>query len=162
MQYLIFMKKPLFFGLLGSLGLIAFYFFVMTLLSSPREATLQFYYLSPWIISISVGFGIQVVLYTKLRMIIKNANPGVGKGIIFASGTTSSVSMIACCAHHLVDVLPLIGFSALSIFLVRYQVPLLSMSLLINLLGITVMLRNLRKIQLSGNTEEEKKRGDYQ
>ncbi len=118
----------------------------MILLSSPREAVLQFYYLWPWIISISAGFGIQVGLYTKLKMIIKT--DGAGKGMVFASGATSSVSMIACCAHHLVDVLPLIGFSALSIFFVRYQVPLLSFSLLINLLGITVMIRNLRKIQL--------------
>jgi len=131
----------------------------MILLSSPRVATLQFYYLSPWIISISAGFGIQVGLYAKLRMIIKTVNPGAGKGMVFASGAASSASMIACCAHHLVDALPFIGFSALSIFLVRYQVPLLSLSLLINLLGITVMLRNLRKVQLHGNTEKEKKGG---
>lgn len=132
----------------------------MILLSSPKVAVLQFYYLSPWIISISAGFGIQVGLYTKLRMIIKAADKETGKGMVFASLSTSSVSMIACCAHHLVDVLPLIGFSALSIFLVRYQVHLLVFSLLINFLGISVMIRNLRKIQFHGNTEKEKKGGD--
>ena len=139
------MKEPFFFGLLGSFGLILFYFSVMTFLSSPREAVIQFFDLWPWIISISAGFGIQVGLYTKLRMTIKAANNGAAKGMVFASGATSSVSMIACCAHHLVDVLPLIGFSTLSIFLVRYQVSFLTASLLVNFLGIIVMVKNLKK-----------------
>jgi hypothetical protein len=51
--------------------------------------------------------------------------------------------MLACCAHHLVDVLPLVGLSAASAMLSDYRGPLLALSLGTNALGIAVTGRQL-------------------
>lgn len=139
------MKKPFFLGSLGFLSLIALYFLAMLLLSqSLKETVLQFQELGPWIVSLSAGFGIQVGLYAKTKVLVKKQADS-SRGVLVATGTTSSASMLVCCAHHLTDVLPILGFSAASLFLVRYQVPLLIVSLLINFLGIIIMARNLRR-----------------
>lgn len=48
--------------------------------------------------------------------------------------------MVACCAHHLVEILPIIGFSAAALFLSEYQQQLLIFGVLANLAGILMML----------------------
>lgn len=67
-------------------------------------------------------------------------------GPVGASGVSASVAMLACCAHHATDVLPLVGLSGISIFLARYQIPLLVVSLIINGMGIYIMLKHLQKL----------------
>lgn len=125
-----------------------FYFLVMGLLSrSVAETLTQFRQLWPWILALSAGFGIQVGLYTKMKVVLKEGE-NQNKGMIVATGTTSSFGMLACCAHHLVEALPIIGLSALSVLLVRYQTPILVGSLGINLLGIVLMIRNLKMISV--------------
>lgn len=133
-------------GFLGTTFLLLFYAAVMMVSTgSVNEIASQFLTLWWLMLPIAVGFGIQVALYSKLRAVIKN--PGsAGTGVIATTGATSSAGMIACCAHHLVDVLPVLGLSAFSIFLSRYQIPILIISLAINLLGIVLMLRNLKMV----------------
>ncbi len=48
--------------------------------------------------------------------------------------------MAACCAHHLADVLPLLGLSGVAIFLVRYQLFFIIAGVLSNVVGITITL----------------------
>lgn len=140
--------KPIIFGVLGFLGLLLFYFLVMGLLSRSVAETLeQFRQLWPWILALSAGFGVQVGLYMKMRELVKNGT-SQNKGVVAATGATSSLGMLACCAHHLVEVLPIIGLSALSVLLARYQTPILVGSLGINLLGIVLMIRNLKTISV--------------
>ena len=68
-----------------------------------------------------------------------------------ASGSTSVTAMVACCLHHVTDVLPVLGLSAAATFLTRYQRPFMLVGLGTNILGILVMLsvlyREYRKIQ---------------
>lgn len=64
-----------------------------------------------------------------------------------AGTATSSVSMIACCAHHLADVLPFVGLSGLAVFLVELRTPLMLLGIATNLVGVAVMLRQLRRIR---------------
>lgn len=54
--------------------------------------------------------------------------------------------MIACCAHHLADVLPILGLSGLAVFLVEARAPLMLIGIATNLGGIGIMLRDLRRI----------------
>lgn len=54
--------------------------------------------------------------------------------------------MVACCAHHVADVLPIVGLSGLAVFLVEFRTPLMLFGLATNALGIVVMLRELRRI----------------
>ena len=145
MRYLNFMKKPLFFGLLGSFSLISFYFLVMILLSSPRVATLQFYYLSPWIISISAGFGIQVGLFTHLKQAVQSGW-GMGKALA-VSGTTSTIAMISCCAHYLVNIAPLIATAGVITFISQYQVQFFWIGLAFNIGGIIYIGRKVVKYE---------------
>ena len=53
--------------------------------------------------------------------------------------------MLACCAHHASDVLPLIGLSGAALFLTDYRVPFMVLGIATNLVGIVVMLRQMRK-----------------
>jgi hypothetical protein len=55
--------------------------------------------------------------------------------------------MVACCAHHVADVLPVLGLSAAAAFLAQWKVPFLVIGLLMNLAGILVMLRALRRVR---------------
>jgi hypothetical protein len=62
-----------------------------------------------------------------------------------SSGVVSGTAMLACCAHHLVDVLPILGISGAAIFLTQYQRLFLVLGLSINLLGIAYMVHLLQK-----------------
>ena len=51
--------------------------------------------------------------------------------------------MLACCAHHLVDLLPLVGLSAAAVFLNAYKTPLFVVGIAMNVVGIVVIARRL-------------------
>lgn len=67
------------------------------------------------------------------------------------SGATSATAMVACCIHHVTDVLPILGLSAAASFLTRYQRPFMLIGLAMNIVGIIVMLvilyRERQKLQ---------------
>jgi len=67
-----------------------------------------------------------------------------------AGGTTSTVAMVACCAHHVTDVLPILGLTAAAAFLAQYRTAFMLVGLGMNLVGIAVMLvilvRERRKV----------------
>ena len=143
------MRKEVFNGLIGFFGLLIFYFLVMTISSASLSATvLQFKQLWYWMITLSLGFGVQVSLFTRLKNIIKHSPVTDQAGAVTATSTgTSSASMIACCAHHLSEVLPIIGLSGFAIFLTKYQIPIIVFGIMMNLLGILYMLRQIKKIK---------------
>ncbi|MBI4065229.1 hypothetical protein HY409_02580 [Candidatus Gottesmanbacteria bacterium] len=137
-------KQPIISGMLASIGLLALYTIIMTLLSGWQAAIEQFQALWYLMIPLAVGFGIQVVLYTKLSVAIKTK----AQASIKVSGVSSAGAMLACCVHHLADVAPFLGLGALSIFFTRYQVPLLTLGIGMNTIGIVIMLKHLKKISL--------------
>lgn len=131
--------KPYWYATLAALGLLSLYAVTMTLLGGGvASAIAQFRQLWYLMIPLAVGFGIQVGLYAQLRARMK--------GMMAASGTVSGVGMLACCAHHAADVLPILGLSAAAAVIAQYQKPILLVSLLINGIGIVIMLRHLKKI----------------
>ena len=94
--------------------------------------------------------GVQIALYAHMKqsVMVSGIVPAVS-----TSGGISTTSMIACCAHHLSDVLPLIGLSAAAIFLTKYQTLFFIVGILSNLVGITLMLKAIQehKIYTSAN-----------
>jgi len=50
------------------------------------------------------------------------------------------VAMVACCAHHVADVLPILGLTAAALFLAEYRIPFMIAGLGMTLLGIAFML----------------------
>lgn len=130
MNYLRFIISSLF----GTLALLAFYFLTMRLLAGSWYAAIsQFEKLWYFMIPLSIGFGIQVSLYKKIKDLSKTNSI---KNVMMANTATSTVGMITCCAHHLTDILPVIGLSALSTLLVNYQTPILIIGIISNILGI--------------------------
>jgi hypothetical protein len=50
------------------------------------------------------------------------------------------MSMVACCAHHVADVLPFLGLSAAASFLANYRLVFMGIGLATTITGIIVML----------------------
>jgi hypothetical protein len=91
--------------------------------------------------AIASGFGLQVALFVYLRRLLSLRARG-SAGAATAAGTgTSTAAMLACCAHHLTDALPVLGLSGAAIFLNDYRVPMMVAGILVNLGGIAFMVR---------------------
>ena len=148
------MKKSIRSGVVSALGLVLFYFIVMGISSKSWSATIsQFQNLWYWLILLSAGFGIQVGLFVYLKDCIKKPRLMQNSKMITATSTgTSGLAMVACCAHHLSEVLPFIGLSAASVFLTRYQIPLIILGIVSNMFGIIYMIRIIRKVKNSNAT----------
>jgi len=129
-------------GLMGALMLTGLYFGIVSWAESPEHA-LDLFWEDRWIVlPIILGFGIQMALYIilKKRLFLPIANPGPAGALTGAGGTTSTLAMIACCAHHVTDVLPILGLTAAATFLADYQTLFMFIGLGTTLVGITVML----------------------
>ena len=127
-------------------GLIAgLYFGIMTWAEGWEAAVSQLAYNGAFIIPLWMGFGIQAALYSilRFRLFIPTTAPGHTVAMMGTSGGTSTTAMVACCLHHVADVLPILGLSAAATFLTRYQRPFMLVGLGISLIGIVLMLRVL-------------------
>ena len=131
-------------GAIAGFALVLFYFILLSIANSPQHAIEQFYSMWYWVIILSSGFGIQITLYSYIKYSINESIKGT-KAEVIASGGISTGSMIACCAHHLVDVLPILGLSAASLFLLKYQIPFIVLGIASNIVGITMMLGIIQK-----------------
>ncbi len=133
--------KAALFGALAAIGLVTFYLGTITLAQSWGHA-LQQLAEDVWFVgAIALGFGVQMGLFTYLRALCSR----VGAGSMAASTGTSTVAMLACCAHHLTEMLPIIGLSGAAVFLNAYKTPLLWFGILMNLGGIAYMFYQIRK-----------------
>lgn len=138
---------PLGAGLAGALLLTALYFGIVSWAESPKHALDQFWQ-DRWIVfPIIAGFGVQAALYTvlKLRLFVPVAAAGSSGGLMGAGGASSTLAMVACCVHHVTDVLPILGLTAAAAFLAEYRIPFMLVGLGMNLVGIIVMLAILFK-----------------
>ena len=99
-----------------------------------------------FVIPIVVGFGTQVGLFVYVRsMLHLRKRTGSTTALAGAGTGTSTVSMVACCAHHLTDVLPIVGLSGAALFLNEYRGPLMGLGILTNAAGIAMMVRLIHK-----------------
>lgn len=129
-------------GLAGAVLLTGLYFGIVSWAESPQHA-LGLFWQERWIvIPIILGFGVQVALYTvlKKRLFVPVANAGPSGALTGMGGATSTMAMIACCAHHVTDVLPILGLTAAATFLANYQTLFMLVGLGTTLVGIGVML----------------------
>jgi len=138
-------RRPLVFGILGSLILLSLYFLIVTLANSFQHSVEEFIRIWYWILLLVVGFGVQVGLYAYTKGFVKVRNIVGATGSVAATGGVSTASMVACCAHHAADVLPIIGLSAAAIFLNKYQVLFIVVGVLSNLIGMGWMLIIIQK-----------------
>lgn len=138
---------PLGTGLLGSSSLALFYLGLVSWAESAQHA-LDLFWEDRWIVvPIILGFGVQVILYTilKTRLLVPVSDTGSSGALTGASGGVSTMAMVVCCAHHVTDVLPILGLTAAATFLAEYRVVFMWVGLSTTILGIVYMLLILVK-----------------
>jgi hypothetical protein len=143
--------------LLGSAFIAGFYIGILTWAQGWNYAIGQFSRDRWYVLPIIIGFGIQAALYTilRFRLFVPVTTTGHGGAMMGSSGATSATAMVACCIHHVTDVLPILGLSAAASFLTRYQRPFMLVGLGTNIIGILAMLfvlyRERKKLDVSLN-----------
>jgi copper chaperone CopZ len=133
--------RPIAFGGIAAAALFGLYLGLITLAQGWEHATGLLAEDVWFVLPIMLGFGTQVGLFTYLHMLRAAASAGG----VAASTSTSTAAMLACCAHHLVDVLPVIGLSGAALFLGAYKTQLLWLGLGMNLAGVVYLLWQLRR-----------------
>ena len=142
-------KKCVGLGLLAGLSLLVFYFLILTLVSGWDFAKIQFLQNWYWILGLASGFGIQIGLFTYLRVLRGRAS---GK-VVAVSGTASGLAMIACCSHYLVNILPIIGISGLVVIVSQYQTEIFILGAVSNLAGVGYLASKLLKFRKNKTCE---------
>ncbi|MDP2684328.1 MAG: hypothetical protein Q8P20_04670 [bacterium] len=133
-------------GIVSIMMLAIFYFIVLTWVGGDwHHPWQQFLTVKYWMSLLFLGFGVQGGLfwYTKLVTKLKKA-----KQVAATNAGISTITMIACCAHHIVDFIPILGLSALTIFLAKYQAYFLAIGVMFNIFGIFYMSRIILKYKL--------------
>ncbi len=126
--------KSVLYGILASAILLGVYFAILSLVSGWSFAQSQFTTYWYFIVSLAVGFGIQIALYQYIKSLV-HSGKGMGK-VVGISGTTSTTAMISCCAHYLVNLAPILGVTGLVTFVAQYQVKIFWIGLAFNIFGI--------------------------
>ncbi len=132
-------------GILAAVILLTIYFGILSLVSGWDFAKDQFSQFWYFIVSLAVGFGIQIGLYAHLKNSIKTMS--MGKGVLATTGSTSTLAMISCCAHYLVNILPVLGATGLVALVAQYQIKLFWVAILFNLLGIVYISNKIYKFK---------------
>ena len=92
--------RPVSIGVIGALVLLGVYFSILALISGWPFTLDQFSQYWYFLVSLSLGFGIQLGSYSYLKQLIGRKD-GSGK-VVAVNGTTSTAAMISCCTHYLV------------------------------------------------------------
>ena len=132
------------YGLLAGLGLLLFYLSVVSIFQGIEFAFSNLRSLWYLIFPLAIGFGIQIGLYFSIKHTAELT------GTVAATGTISGGSMIACCSHFLLNIIPIVGLSGIAVFLTAYQKWFLGVGLLSNLIGISIMIKHKRKMKNLG------------
>lgn len=131
-------------GCSGGVALVAVYLVVLALANSTEHALSEFGRLWYWMTPLVLGFAVQLGLFAYARGTTRGRTTAPARGVV-ASGGASTLSMVACCAHHLTDVLPLIGLAGAAFVLAAYQTLFLLLGLLSNVVGLVYLLGILRR-----------------
>lgn len=126
-------------SLLGSVALLTLYMTILVLGNSWEHAVQQVVDWWPWVSVQTIGFGIQVGLFLHIREINKMGDWRGPSSSIALGGGMSAGSMVACCLHHVTDILPIVGFSAATLFLTQYQSVFMTLGVLSNIVGLLFM-----------------------
>ncbi|MBE0607852.1 MAG: hypothetical protein IH609_00590 [Dehalococcoidia bacterium] len=127
--------KPTVWGIVGAGLLMGSYLGIISFAQDWAHARDQLA-TDRWFVGVvTAGFGTQVALFVYLRSLHTRTTTGA----MAASTGTSSAAMLACCAHHLADALPLVGLSGAAVFLNDFKGPIMWTGIVMNGLGIAYL-----------------------
>ena len=138
-------KKHIIIGIIAGLILLVIYAAILSIANTFEHAIEQFLEFGVWISLIVIGFGLQVGLYSYVRTEMHAKKMAGATTEIAATGGISTGAMVACCAHHLTDILPIIGLTAAAAFLSKYQFSFIILGVLSNLVGVNMMLKIIQE-----------------
>ena len=141
LQKLVKENNPILYGLFAGLGIVIFYLAVLTIFQDFQFAISNLRSLWYWIFPLAIGFGTQIGLYTSIK------HNAVINSEVSVSGGISGGSMVACCSHFLLNIIPLAGFSGLALFLMNYQKLFFNIGIISNVIGIGILLNHKRKMK---------------
>jgi copper chaperone CopZ len=137
------------FGVIASFAIVGVYLGMNTLTADWYFARIQFSEYRWWIITLAIGLGIQVTLFTLFRVHLRGQKMKAAKSSMAASGGMSATAMMACCSHYLATVIPALGVPFLSATavasLAEYQTYFFLAGVISCLVGIGLMLRMMAK-----------------
>lgn len=131
-------------GVAAGVSLLAVYFGILTATNSVDHAVDELRRLWYWMLPLVLGFSFQVGLFAYARGATRGAHGVHARGVV-ASGGTSTLSMVACCAHHVADILPVLGLAGAATVLAMYQGLFLLLGVLSNVVGLVYVLGLLRR-----------------
>lgn len=135
--------RPVVYGLLAASALLTLYFGALTALSGWEFPASEFDKYWYFIVPLALGFGIQVTLFSRLRVLARSTHHS--GTVVAASGTTSTAAMVSCCAHYLVNVAPVLGATGLVAFAAQFQVEFFWVGLAFSMAGIAFVLSRVLK-----------------
>jgi P-type Cu+ transporter len=123
-------------GLVASTVLLGAYLAILTLVSGWQFAIGQFGEWRSFVLALAIGFGVQIGLFIYLV----SASDAAGSGrVVATTGATSTVAMVSCCTHYLVNLLPVLGATGLVGFAGQYQAELFWFGISSNLAGVAYL-----------------------
>jgi hypothetical protein len=134
-------RFPLVAGAVAAIALLAFYLLLVTLAESREFAARQFRADWPYLVFLMPSFG--MVIGTILHARERAARHA---GVMAGCTGMSATAVVACCAHFLPTLLPLVGISALASVLAAWKAPLLLLAIATNLLVAGYVWRHLRSM----------------
>lgn len=134
-------SKSILYGTLAAIAIIMFYILVLTFFAGFGFALSNLKSLWFWILPLSAGFGTQIGLYTSIK------HSSEVSAVAVSTGTVSGGSMVACCSHFLLNIIPIVGFSGISAFLMTYQKWFFGLGIISNIIGIAFLLNHRNKMK---------------
>jgi hypothetical protein len=129
-------------GVLAGAALTGFYALVIVWASGAAHLRDQAAADWPWLAAIIAGFAVQVALLVELRH--RHAAAKHEQAAAGAGAGASAAGMVACCAHHIADLLPIVGLSGAATFVGDWRIELMAAGIAVNAVGVLVAGRRLR------------------
>jgi protein-S-isoprenylcysteine O-methyltransferase Ste14 len=129
----------------SAFGLLSIYMIVLTIGNSLNHAFLEIIKWWPFLTIQLLGFGLQASMYLYMRERQKMMTWNGQVSPMAMSSGVSATTMVACCLHHVTELLPIVSFSAATLLLSSYQYVFMSVGVLSNILGVVIMLIQMQK-----------------
>lgn len=141
------LKNPFVFGASTGILVVLFNISIASIAEgSIGEGYLVFLTNGIFIYLIPLAVGIQMGLFRYHRNLISGHGVSGSEKMGIAGSATSSLTMVACCLHHVSDLLPAVGFIlATSSFLIEYKDAIITIGLLANIIGSAYIARAILK-----------------
>src|SRR5574341_32482 len=141
------LKNPFVFGISAGIFVVLFNISIASLAEGSFEKGFQVFLANGiFVYLIPLAVGLQMGLFRYHRnMTFENKLCGSEK-VGVAGSAASSLAMVACCLHHVSDLLPTVGLIlATSSFLTQYQDAIITIGLVANMTGSAYIARAILK-----------------